>query len=56
MASGSGHEYRCPMHPEVVADSPGKCPKCGMALERVVAEGRWQHRGCEGSGLVVQSS
>ena len=24
--------YTCPMHPEVVADKPGKCPKCGMAL------------------------
>jgi hypothetical protein len=20
------------MHPEVRADAPGKCPKCGMAL------------------------
>jgi len=26
-------EYTCPMHPEVVQDSPGSCPKCGMALE-----------------------
>ena len=24
--------YTCPMHPEVTSDSPGKCPKCGMAL------------------------
>ena len=23
------------MHPEVRSDSPGRCPKCGMALERV---------------------
>ncbi len=23
----------CPMHPEVVSDRPGSCPKCGMALE-----------------------
>jgi P-type Cu+ transporter len=21
------------MHPEVVADAPGLCPRCGMALE-----------------------
>ncbi|MEO5721063.1 MAG: multicopper oxidase domain-containing protein [Chthoniobacterales bacterium] len=38
----SGHEmrasasavgsYTCPMHPEVVSDKPGKCPKCGMSL------------------------
>ncbi|MGE5609451.1 MAG: heavy metal-binding domain-containing protein [Bacillota bacterium] len=24
--------YTCPMHPEVVASKPGKCPKCGMDL------------------------
>ena len=24
--------YTCPMHPEVVSDHPGRCPKCGMAL------------------------
>ena len=24
--------YVCPMHAEVTLDSPGKCPKCGMAL------------------------
>ena len=26
--------YVCPMCPEVKADRPGSCPKCGMALER----------------------
>jgi len=26
------HKYTCPMHPEVIKDSPGKCPKCGMNL------------------------
>ncbi len=25
--------YTCPMHPEIVRDSPGSCPICGMALE-----------------------
>ena len=29
--------YTCPMHPEIVQDHPGSCPKCGMALEPVVA-------------------
>ena len=35
--SGAGQgkdvEYTCPMHPEVVEQGPGDCPKCGMALE-----------------------
>ena len=26
-------EYTCPMHPEIVQDGPGNCPKCGMTLE-----------------------
>lgn len=24
--------YTCPMHPDVISDMPGKCPKCGMEL------------------------
>ena len=24
--------YTCPMHPEVITNKPGKCPKCGMTL------------------------
>ena len=28
-----GAKYTCPMHPEIVQDHPGDCPKCGMALE-----------------------
>jgi Cu+-exporting ATPase len=28
-------KYTCPMHPEVRAEKPGSCPKCGMALEPV---------------------
>ena len=28
-------EYRCPMHPDVVRDEPGKCPVCGMDLVKV---------------------
>jgi transcription initiation factor IIE alpha subunit len=25
-------KYTCPMHPEIVMDKPGNCPKCGMTL------------------------
>jgi Cu+-exporting ATPase len=25
--------YTCPMHPEIIRNSPGACPICGMALE-----------------------
>lgn len=28
-------QYTCPMHPEIISDNPGKCPKCGMNLEKV---------------------
>ncbi len=29
----AGTQYTCPMHPEIIEDAPGDCPKCGMALE-----------------------
>lgn len=29
--------YTCPMHPEVTSLEPGKCPKCGMNLEKVAS-------------------
>lgn len=32
-AQPEGTLYTCPMHPEIVRDHPGNCPKCGMALE-----------------------
>ena len=28
-------QFTCPMHPEILSDQPGKCPKCGMNLVRV---------------------
>jgi hypothetical protein len=31
-AEGMKAQYTCPMHPEVVSDGPGRCPKCGMDL------------------------
>jgi Cu+-exporting ATPase len=35
-APPAGTTYTCPMHPEVIQDHPGFCPKCGMALEPVM--------------------
>ncbi|GGD07237.1 heavy metal translocating P-type ATPase [Aureimonas glaciei] len=32
-AAPAGTLYTCPMHPEIVQDHFGDCPKCGMALE-----------------------
>ncbi len=28
----SNIRYTCSMHPEIVRDAPGSCPKCGMTL------------------------
>lgn len=39
-SAGRAGRYTCPMHPEIVRDEPGSCPKCGMALEpRTVTTG-----------------
>jgi FtsP/CotA-like multicopper oxidase with cupredoxin domain len=32
LAAGEQLVYACPMHPDVVSNEPGKCPKCGMKL------------------------
>lgn len=37
-SSGSTAQYTYSMHPEVVQNGPGKCPKCGMALEQKKAD------------------
>lgn len=31
-STASKDVYTCSMHPEVLADKPGDCPKCGMPL------------------------
>jgi Cu+-exporting ATPase len=33
VSAGAASKYICPMHPDVISDKPGTCPKCGMALE-----------------------
>jgi len=25
-------KYTCTMHPEIISDTPGACPKCGMTM------------------------
>lgn len=30
-----GNLYTCPMDPDVIKKAPGKCPKCGMVLEKI---------------------
>lgn len=34
-----GAFYTCPMHPDIRQPTPGRCPKCGMALEVEVPVG-----------------
>ena len=41
-------QYTCPMHPEIIQDKPGNCPKCGMnlvLLKNVEAESHSNHHG-----------
>jgi Cu+-exporting ATPase len=35
----AGAQYTCPMHPEIVQDGPGSCPKCGMPLVPIAGTG-----------------
>lgn len=32
--------YTCPMHPEIIKDKPGQCPKCGMDLVEKMENGK----------------
>lgn len=34
-STASRVSYFCPMHPSIVREGPGRCPVCGMDLERV---------------------
>ena len=37
-------KYTCVMHPEVLSDRPGECPKCGMTLEpKTIGDGEHEH-------------
>lgn len=45
----TAQQYTCPMHPEVVKDAPGDCPKCGMKLVEKTAA-KEAGKGCGGCG------
>lgn len=32
LSASTGDQWTCPMHPEIVKDEAGSCPKCGMDL------------------------
>lgn len=34
--STAKQQFTCPMHPEIISDKPGACPKCGMSLEPIL--------------------
>lgn len=36
-------KFTCPMHPEVISDKPGKCPKCGMNLVEIEDDSQTQN-------------
>ena len=38
MANPQQQKFTCPMHPEIIKDDPGSCPKCGMHLIPVKAD------------------
>ncbi|HEU0180402.1 MAG TPA: multicopper oxidase domain-containing protein [Blastocatellia bacterium] len=39
ISAQTGALYSCLMHPEVVSNKPGNCPKCGMALVKKQSSG-----------------
>lgn len=45
----SAPRYTCPMHPDVVQDHPGDCPKCGMGLVPA-GQGKSAHDQCAHTG------
>lgn len=35
--------YTCSMHPGIISELPGQCPKCGMNLIRKTTDGTQKH-------------
>ncbi len=49
-------KYTCPMHPEVMSEVPGNCPKCGMTLIEVGSKPKVSHIEDKGLGLLTWKS
>ncbi len=43
VAQPMAHKFTCVMHPEIVMDRPGECPKCGMTLVAQKPENQEKH-------------
>ncbi len=50
-AAAMGGQWTCPMHPEILRDSPGDCPICGMALMPIAGTGSVGPQDAEESDL-----
>lgn len=46
--------WSCPMHPDVESGVAGDCPKCGMALERVIVAAPTQQYTCPMHPEIIQ--
>ncbi len=44
---GKKMTWTCPMHPEVISDKPGTCPKCGMDLVADNGKSGHNHKCCK---------
>ena len=49
-------KYTCPMHPEIISDRPGTCPKCHMALVPMNSKPKINHTEDNGLGLITWKS
>jgi len=56
MVPGMAGKWICPMHPDVIADQPGKCSICGMDLVTTESLGYVAERESKQAPLVIPTS